>query len=149
MAGYELSKQYGIKLTHVMDREGDCSDVFNYAEEFEQRAIIRSVHNRNAIGQGFQGKLWDTDSYEHHEFVYREVRDPLGNKATARCRLAWQKVELNGVTPPLYAVHIKSAETGIEVEWLLLTNIPVNSHEDANRVVDGYVFRWRIEEFHK
>lgn len=35
------------------------------------------------------------------------------------------------------------------LEWFLLTNEPVESFEDACRVVDWYECRWIIEEFHK
>jgi hypothetical protein len=35
------------------------------------------------------------------------------------------------------------------VNWLLLTNHPTSSYEQALSVVGGYTQRWRIEEFHK
>jgi len=35
------------------------------------------------------------------------------------------------------------------LDWLLLTNHPVDSFDDACLVVHGYCQRWRIEEFHK
>lgn len=33
--------------------------------------------------------------------------------------------------------------------WRLLTNYPVNSFEDARRVLRNYSLRWRVEDFHK
>jgi hypothetical protein len=35
------------------------------------------------------------------------------------------------------------------IEWMLLTNEPVNTVEDALRVIDWYRARWIIEEYHK
>ena len=35
------------------------------------------------------------------------------------------------------------------IEWLPLTTFPVESYEDAIRVIFGYSQRWRIEEHHK
>jgi hypothetical protein len=35
------------------------------------------------------------------------------------------------------------------LDWLLFTNVPVNTLHDAILVVYGYSQRWRIEEFHK
>ncbi|RYZ65150.1 MAG: IS4 family transposase [Proteobacteria bacterium] len=35
------------------------------------------------------------------------------------------------------------------LEWTLLTHRPVQSFEDAYRVVYGYALRWRIEELHR
>jgi len=34
------------------------------------------------------------------------------------------------------------------LEWLLLTTYPVQTFEDACHVVQGYAWRWRIEQFH-
>lgn len=36
-----------------------------------------------------------------------------------------------------------------KVDWLLITNQPVSTFEEACAVVNGYSQRWRIEEFHK
>jgi transposase-like protein len=38
---------------------------------------------------------------------------------------------------------------GRALDWLLLTNHPVSSLEEAARIVFGYAQRWRIEDFHK
>ena len=35
------------------------------------------------------------------------------------------------------------------LDWMLLTNAPVDSLEAATKVIDGYAMRWRIEEFHR
>lgn len=35
------------------------------------------------------------------------------------------------------------------LDWLLLTNHPVDTAEDALLVAQGYALRWRIEDFHK
>lgn len=35
------------------------------------------------------------------------------------------------------------------ISWLLLTNMAVESFDDARLVVYGYSQRWRVEEFHK
>jgi hypothetical protein len=53
---------------------------------------------------------------------------------------------------PLYAallteVHPPKGEE--PVEWLLLTNEPVNGFEDAWRVAGWYECRWVVEEYHK
>lgn len=35
------------------------------------------------------------------------------------------------------------------IEWMLLTNYPVETQEDALVVVQGYTYRWRVEQFHR
>ena len=47
-------------------------------------------------------------------------------------------------------VHEIGAPRGVpRLNWMLLTNAPIATLTDALEVVDGYVFRWRIEEFHR
>lgn len=53
---------------------------------------------------------------------------------------------------PLYAVLIEevaSPKGEKPVSWLLLTNEPVQTFEDACRVKRWYEMRWIVEEFHK
>lgn len=35
------------------------------------------------------------------------------------------------------------------IEWMLLTNHPVTTFDDATLVIRGYTQRWRIEQFHR
>jgi hypothetical protein len=67
---------------------------------------------------------------------------------TLRLRYKWSKrprlLHLNAVL-----VRETRAVKGQRVEWLLLTNRPVDTLEQALQVVHGYVQRWRIEEYHK
>jgi hypothetical protein len=53
---------------------------------------------------------------------------------------------------PLYAVlltEVHPPKGEKPVEWLLLTNEPVNAFEDARRVASWYECRWVVEEYHK
>jgi hypothetical protein len=36
-----------------------------------------------------------------------------------------------------------------ELEWLLITNLPVENEADAIRIVNIYEQRWLIEDYHK
>ncbi len=48
------------------------------------------------------------------------------------------------------AREVGTAPPGEEpIEWLLLTNRDVDSFETAKQVIDGYRYRWRVEEFHR
>src|SRR5262245_51894212 len=56
--------------------------------------------------------------------------------------------------PPLllYAVHVKELEPPPEetaVEWMLLTNMPVHTFDDALQRVGWYRSRWQVAELHK
>jgi hypothetical protein len=53
---------------------------------------------------------------------------------------------------PMYVVSVKELEPpqgAKRIEWMLLTNEPVQSFQDAWRVTTWYERRWIIEEYHK
>jgi hypothetical protein len=49
----------------------------------------------------------------------------------------------------VYAVEIDPPKDMDPVEWILLTSLPVESFDDAWRVLGYYEKRWLIEEYHK
>jgi hypothetical protein len=64
--------------------------------------------------------------------------------------------KMNGKRPrPFHVTVVWTYEQGTTphgekpLDWMLLTNAPVDSFEDATQVIDGYAMRWRIEEFHR
>jgi hypothetical protein len=64
--------------------------------------------------------------------------------------------KMNGKKPRPFSVHVVwTHEVGTTprgekpLNWMLLTNAPIDSFEDARKVVAGYAMRWRIEEFHR
>lgn len=57
-----------------------------------------------------------------------------------------------GKPMPMWAVRIyetKPPRGEDPLEWVLLTNEPITTYEDALRVVQWYESRWIVEEFHK
>jgi hypothetical protein len=53
----------------------------------------------------------------------------------------------------LYAVVVEergvNSRRGDALDWLLYTNAPVTTEEEALLVVRSYRARWRVEEFHR
>ena len=53
----------------------------------------------------------------------------------------------------LTAVHAKEIGTAPSsekpIEWMLLTNRRVENFKQAQEVIRGYAYRWRVEEFHR
>jgi hypothetical protein len=54
---------------------------------------------------------------------------------------------------PVYAVYVRETsrvpDNEAPIEWLLYTNRPIKMVEDAMLVVQEYMHRWRIEEYHR
>ena len=64
--------------------------------------------------------------------------------------------KMNGKKPRPLTVHVVwTHEVGTTpagekpLDWMLLTNAPIETVEQARAVIAGYTMRWRIEEFHR
>jgi hypothetical protein len=74
----------------------------------------------------------------HAAEVTLRLRDKRTDKRhPLRVRVVW--VHEQGTTP----------QGEKPLDWMLLTNAPIDSVEAARQVVLGYSTRWRVEEFHK
>jgi hypothetical protein len=151
------------KLIHIADREGDIYELFALAQELGEKFIIRIVHDR-------------LDTYDRHMLEVLEWSKPIGHiKATIPANpsqsikerealLSVQKQALDikkpqnrlkeqNLVPSLRMNVIRVWETnpptGVPpIEWLLVTNLPVDTIEDVMTVVGYYKQRWKIERFH-
>ena len=64
--------------------------------------------------------------------------------------IASKNRELSKLT--LFAIYVREInhhKIKDPIEWMLLTNIPVFTLEDALEKIQWYCYRWRIEMFHK
>ncbi len=75
------------------------------------------------------------------------VVDVRAREMTLRLRDQWS----NHLTPlPLHVVCVRERNTEKKpVEWILLTTLPIDTPEQVRRVIEGYQYRSRIEQFHK
>ena len=83
-------------------------------------------------------------------------------RRTATVAVSWAKVtvlipkqprgEIRGVPLTTWVVRMAEIDPPADVEpleWILLTNVPVNDLADANERIDWYRCRWIVEEYHK
>jgi hypothetical protein len=146
-----------------LDRGGDFREMLNWAAITNVLVTIRAAQDRRVLDEETK-YLWETVESQKPLGRYTiEVAAGHGRKArkacmeiratevTLRIRDAWLKK--NGEPARLYAVQTKEVSKCPHdeepIEWLLLTNYPVSTFEDARVVVFGYTQRWRVEEFHK
>jgi hypothetical protein len=164
----------GLRPWFQLDRGGDAWPVLLEAHERAPEAYltVRAAQDRRLWqdadgaeeeGEG-GGKLWAALGAEPPWLAYElEVEGAPGRRArTARLELrarpvtvrAFDKVRRKAEPIALWAVLVRelaaSAPAGERpLEWMLLTTYPVESAEDACRVVFGYAQRWRVEQFHR
>ena len=164
----------GVRLVSVMDREGDCFELFVARRRLGNvELLVRARYNRS-LGKGV-AKLFDAirtqseqgrlEVFVGHRSARRSSRSQKAvSKQAARVAqvsLRWRQVqlpvpsrsELKDEPPmPLSLVHVQEIEApaGVKsIEWFLLTTLPVNSRREAERVVERYRLRWRIEDWHR
>ena len=153
------------RLVTICDRECDIYEFFVEAEKLDASFVVRASWDRRLEDPEYSN-LWELvecqkvaghtvvdlpdRSITKERRLDLEVRfAPVTLKAPQRCRRS-DKKRLPTVT--LYAVHLKEVNSFSKsdpVEWLLLTNLPVHTLEDALEKVEWYTRRWSIEIFHR
>lgn len=150
------------QVVSMGDRESDLHELFVQAQEDEHRTklLVRVCQDRRLVGSeaGFLwGHLQGQAAVAAMELkVPRKKNQPA---RTARVEVRYGAVEL---APPLrkqkmpavqlWAVWVVEVEPppGVKpVEWMLLTNLPVESPEAALEKVQWYCLRFQIEVYHR
>jgi hypothetical protein len=171
LAGY-------AQAVHVMDREADSYELFAKLLESQHRFVIRIRGDRATTTpiEGTQGHVHVSGALASvTHCVEREVPlsrrekslpkaeriNPSRSQRLATLRMGSNRVELlrPSYLPTsmpkqlaLNVVRVYEAQTPSgepPVEWMLITNLPVESAAEIERVVDIYRARWTIEEFFK
>jgi len=155
----------GTRCVVVADRGADVLEFLDGMAAAGRSFLVRANHNRRIDrGTGELDKLFD-----HVRSLpavdRRETAIPAAAGRAARTTtLAVAHVAVTVVVPkqprgevrdeplPLHVVRVWEAAPPASVEpleWILLTDHPVTTAEDAWERVSWYECRWLIEEFHK
>ena len=161
-----LSPQ-GTRFIHITDRAGDCLETIDACAKQNVGFVIRSRHDRRV--EGGTNKLWswmsrqsDSGSMKVSVSCQRSNR----NRVVRSCRQAKVSIRFAGVQlePPwnhpsprkqscwVWAVYVSEKKPLQDVEpidWMLLTNEPVDDFKSALRIIQWYQSRWVIEEWHR
>lgn len=150
-------------VVNVMDREGDCYDVFAQGQAAPTDAcahlLVRSKHNRRLADA--DTRLWDHVA-RRRSAGRLQVR--VGRRGQQPARLATLAIRFCPVTlpaptrragqPPLQLWALEAREQrpppGVTpIVWHLLTTLPITSLAEACEKVGWYAQRWQIEVIHK
>lgn len=159
------------RIVTVCDRESDIFDFFKKAETLNHNFVVRAAQNRilkkSKDKKNEIEKLWDFTSQISAvgEVV---IKIPARNTIPARdakLEIRYRKVSMNvperhptynpKSEPPikLNAISIKESTstcgTNKPLEWMLLTNLPIENLDNCIEALKFYCLRWRIEIFHK
>jgi hypothetical protein len=155
-------KSVGVDTWAIIDREADNRDILVRLAKAKVLFTVRSHWDRETLGEdGLRGpKLREALRAEPLLGTYKvEIARKGGRKAReATIGVHTKLVELrfgarNGKPTeilPVWAVWLRehSAEKD-RLDWLVFTNAAVTTMEQAEKIVESYRVRWRIEEFHR
>jgi hypothetical protein len=153
--------QVGVEPWVVIDREGDNGDVLMWLSTAVWAFTIRAKWDRR-LGPGESCEHIRESLLAERSLCTQRVEIARSGQRAARTAVVSLRVKevqisipRRGATPTrrlsLHAVLVQelASKRDDRLDWLLLTNVPINSAEDATKVVDSYRSRWRIEEFHR
>jgi hypothetical protein len=166
-----------VQVITVCDRECDFYDFFKSAEKSGSAILVRASQNRT-VNRGSRyaeknvSKLWDHIMSKPTAGFY--IVDISARQKTRHCkgrvaRTAKMEVKFGGfiMNPPrnnpkhkievlpniqMYAIHVLEMhppEGEDAVEWMLITNQPVSTFDEACERIRWYCLRWRIEMYFK
>jgi hypothetical protein len=158
----------GLLEVDVADRGADTFEFMDHEDLLGRQYVLRSNHNRcirvGHGGDGLEGKLHDhlrTLPEQGRRKLSLPERDGRPARETT-VAVAWAPVEIppskehrsHGRRRPLRVWAVRVWEPtlparGEAVEWFLLTNLAVETTDQAWAKVDWYCCRWVIEEYHK
>ena len=158
------------KVVTIADREADIYDMFLLADRINTNVLIRASYNRKinrtAIHSDISGEyLWDFIKKQKSKGIIKVKVPKKDNQPEhmATCEIKFSKIN---IFPPrnrkgskegnlnlgLYAIHViekNPQKSTPQIEWMLLTNIPVINYKEAVEKIKWYCLRWRIEVYFK
>lgn len=151
----EMASQLSqTRLVYLADREADLMDLMRRASDLGTPVdwLVRSKHNRT-LSDG--DKLWSTVM---HSEPLGEIRFVMASRKGQRAREVIQQVWAQTLQLPdgkgrfvqascIVAKEMEPPAGDTPVEWRLLTNLAVQTLEQAAQMIDWYRARWEIEIF--
>ena len=156
---FELTRERGVL---VVDRGGDARALLEDWIDREYRFVVRLRGDRHLMRfyECFGGELTTVQTCQNGQWVRMEARQLAERTATPhRCwrtvkrkgkvvlrfsQMGWVRVRLPGREATLTMVVARSP--GNDVPFMLLTSLPAESVNDAQRVLTYYARRWECEE---
>jgi hypothetical protein len=155
----------GVTVVSVCDREADVYELFVEAERLKTGLLVRATQDR-ALLDAETGKVWATvtaapvrGQLQVHVPAKRDEpeRDALVNVRFCQVTLKppWRhKRPDQEPLPPIkldvvLVQEVNPPDQVTPLEWLLLTNVSVQTFADAVERVKWYRCRWHIEVYFK
>lgn len=155
----------GVKVITVCDREADIYELFQHGIATNRHMLLRASKNRRVMDENYTTLYSVMKNQDSAGEVIIQV--PRNTRQKVPTRPAKVRIKFCPVLirPPknkpftkgapnleLYSVLVEEVSVppkGVKpIHWLLLTDLPVESLEDALEMIKRYTQRWKIERFH-
>jgi hypothetical protein len=159
----ELAEQLtDTRLTYIADREGDIYDLFVEAPCPEHGAdwLVRIQHQERLLADGRKLRALIDAAPVLTETSFDRPASNGRSARTVHQRIKVVRVTLKAPARPdrtlldvtvtaLLATEAQPPADEEPLEWLLLTNLPVETPEQAIEKLTWYLCRWQIEIYFK
>ena len=140
----------GLTVRYVGDAGLDDQKIFAWAEKYGGQFIIRACH-LNRIVQVYNARLdrWETEKLQGlvetvpFEATFQVAFTHAGKTRVATIQMGWLKVRLPDTQQVLWV--LVAADRAKNRTLVLLTNVPLDSIQQAKQVYDDWRLRTRIE----
>jgi hypothetical protein len=152
----------GTRLTYIADREGDIYDLFVEAPCAEQGAdwLVRVQHqdrllsDERKLGAALAGApVLSEVCFERPAAKGRPARTVhqqiKGVRVTLKAPPRPDRTLADVTVTALLATELHPPAGEDPLEWLLLTNLPVQTPEQASEKLLWYLCRWQVEVYFK
>jgi hypothetical protein len=145
-------------ILHIGDQEADIYAFFVKTLEKENYFLVRLTVNRCTLEEESKLYTW-LDKAEIKGKMTLTYHDG-SERRTEKLSLQYGRVTIQpSKNPkgtkvrglPVYVVraHASSKRKRRDLDWKLITNVPILSLEDAKKAIELYALRWKIEVFFK
>lgn len=157
-------------VIHICDREADSYEYMDQHLDNDRRFLIRCKHNRSLQIEGQSENVRLKSLVDAPAIVTKKVKVEQRGKGkksvsrpgtTVEMAVSYHKVTFARAQDAdvktrekmtlnlVVCSELEPQNKDSRLCWFLYTNEPIESGEDALRMVRYYELRWRIEDFHK
>ena len=147
------------RCIHVGDQESDIFDLFGTAQQLGTHFLVRTRADR--LADGGPDTVAETIGRSPRRGLYRiAVRNRKGEESEAVLEIRYRRMCIQTAKgkkkryPDQMVTVIEAREQEMppdrdRIDWKLITDLAVNSRQQAVEKVQWYALRWKIEIFHK
>ena len=147
------------RCVHIGDRESDIFELFCLAQDLGTDFLVRSCVDRLA-GDGdttISRVMSEAQSSGTHEIAFHDVKGKPQQAVpsikfttmTVRPPIGKQRKYQHRELQIIHAEEVNPPADRPAIFWKLITNLPVENHDDAIHRLGWYARRWSIETFFK